>query len=462
MISFDTSFIPKKKGVYLVGGSLRDALLGRKPLDYDIVVKENPLAYAGEIATHQNGRLVFMGKPGQQLIRVVFKNTLCDISAMKGGSIEEDLIHRDFTINALAYETATEKLIDISGGLDDFKKRCIRMVSASIFKEDPLRLLRAYRLAASLDFRLDPSTDSCIKRDAHLIHHTAGERIRDEVFKILSIPDSFTFINQMKASGLLFELLPEIGALRGCCRNRHHAYDGLEHTLRAFCALEILLKNVGSQLPEYAAPLNHWLGHRKKILLKWAVLLHDIGKPLCEARDGSGNIHFWGHEKTGSILAGEIGKRLKFSNHEIHYIVFMVRNHLRPLSLFIARQNQTLTNRGIARFFMTCEENALDVLLHAVADFQAKKEAFEDGGKNKFIHFIKELIHQYFTRYLPLRSDAPIISGRDLIAVLHLKPSPMFKTILSRVAEARLAGHILTRDDALTLARDIAGGKKSG
>jgi poly(A) polymerase len=461
MISFDTSFIPPKKGVYLVGGSLRDTLLGRTPLDYDIVVKENPLAFAEEITKHRTGRLVFMGKPGQQLIRVVFKNRLWDITVMKGNSIEEDLSHRDFTINALAYETATGELIDISGGLDDLKKRRIRMVSASIFKEDPLRLLRAYRLAASFGFKLDPATDSCIQKDAHLIYQTAGERIRDELFKILSIPDSFTFISQMKESGLLFELLPEIGVLKGCCRNQHHAYDALEHTLKSFCALEALLKNVGSYFPDYTDPLNHCFDHRKKPLLKCAILLHDIGKPLCETQDNSGNIHFFGHEKTGSILADNIGKRLRFSNDEIETIVFMVRNHLRPLSLFLARQNQTLTHRGIARFFMTCEKNAPDILLHAVADFQAKKEAFENGGIKTFIRFINELLQLYFSRYLPVRSAKPLITGRDLIEMLHLTPSPLFKTILSRVAEARLAGDVGNRDEALALARNIATGRKA-
>jgi poly(A) polymerase len=461
MTSFDASFIPSKKGVYLVGGSLRDTLLGRKPLDYDIVVKENPLAFAEEITKHRNARLVFMGKPGQQLIRVVFKNTLWDISVMKGNSIEEDLNHRDFTINALAYETATGEFIDVSGGLDDLKKHRIRMVSASIFKKDPLRLMRAYRLAASFGFRLDPATDSCIKRDAHLIRQTAGERIRDEWFKILSFADAFTFISQMKVSGLLFELFPEIDALKSCCRNQHHAYNALEHTLKSFCVLEALLKNLDSHFPEYAGPLDRWFAPPKKSLLKCAILLHDIGKPLCETRKKFGGIHFLGHEKTGSVLAEKIAKRLRFSNHEIETIVFIIRNHLRPLSLFLARQNQTLTHRGITRFFMKCEKNAIDILLHAVADFQAKKEAAEDDGIKAFVRFINELIQHYFTRYLPIRSAKSLLSGRDLIDELHLNPSPIFATILSRVEEAHLAGHIVTRDEALRLAREIVFNKKT-
>ncbi|MFO7670567.1 MAG: HD domain-containing protein, partial [Bacteroidales bacterium] len=313
MTTFDLSMIPAQEGVYLVGGSLRDALLGRTPLDYDIVVRENPLTFAGEIAAQRKGRLVFMGQPGRRLIRIVFKDTCWDVSAMKGRSIEADLSRRDFTINALAYETATGKLIDISEGLDDFKKRRIRMVSASIFQEDPLRLLRAYRLAASLGFNLDSATAGCIQRDAPLIRHTAGERIRDEWFKLLSLPNASPFIGRMQSSGLLFELLPELAALKGSCRNRHHAYDALEHTLEAFDAMETLLNTVGSQFPEYADPLNHWFDPPRKPLLKCAVLLHDIGKPLCETRDESGNAHFFGHPRTGSMLAEEIGRRLRFS-----------------------------------------------------------------------------------------------------------------------------------------------------
>ena len=214
--------------------------------------------------------------------------------------------------------------------------------------------------------------------------------------------------------------------------------------------------------PEYADLLNRRFDHRKKSLLKCALLLHDIGKPLCETRDSSGNIHFFGHEKFGSTLAGKIGKRLRFSNHETEYLIFMIRNHPRPHQLFLAAQNQTLTDKGIARFFMTCEKNALDILLHAVADFQAKKEAFENRSIKAFIRFITELIDRYVTHCVPVQSAATLISGRDLIGVLHLKPSPLFKTILSQVKEARLAGHIANRDEALALARTIALKKKNG
>jgi tRNA nucleotidyltransferase/poly(A) polymerase len=441
-----------------VGGSLRDTLLGSKPLDYDIVVKDSPLSYAQKIAGRTNGHLISMGRADHKIIRVVGKNTIWDISKMTGNSIEEDLARRDFTINALAYDTATHKVIDISGGLDDLKKRCIRMVSDSIFKEDPLRLLRAYRLGAFFEFGLDPSTASCIKRDAHLICQSAGERIRDELFKIFSTPDSFTAICQMATSGLLFELLPEVGALKGCCRNQHHAYDALEHTLKAYKALEALLKNIDLLLPDHANQLNRWFNRSKKSLLKCALLLHDIGKPLCKIRDQSGIVHFIGHEKTGALMAGKIGSRLKFSNHEIDTIVFVIRNHLRPLSLFMARQKQTLTPKGIARFFMHCQKNAVDILLHAVADSRAKNQDHQESSTKAFTSFIKELIDHYFTRYLPLQSEKPLITGRDLIEELHLQPSPLFKTILSQVREAHLAGHIANRGEALTLARAITMG----
>jgi hypothetical protein len=259
----------------------------------------------------------------------------------------------------------------------------------------------------------------------------------------------------MKKSGLLFELLPEIGALESCRQNQHHAYDVLQHTLKAFDALETLLKNMDVHFPDHSTLLNNWFDHRKKSLLKCALLLHDIGKPLCETRDKSGNIHFIGHEKTSAILAEKIGTRLRFSNHEIETIIFVIRNHLLPLSLFMARQNQTLTEKGIARFFMHCKNYALDILLHAVADSQAKKKASEDDNTKTFAYFIRELIDQYFNRYLPVESAMPLISGRDLIEKLHLKPSPMFKTILSQVKEAHLTGHVGNRDDALALARTI-------
>lgn len=169
MIQFDSNIFPKTKGAYIIGGSIRDLLLGRTPADYDVAVLGNPEKFANHVALQTNGHLVEMGKPGQMIIRVVAENHIVDISPVNGLTIEDDLNQRDFTINAMAYDLSTGKIIDVLGGLQDLEKKKVKMVSKQIFKKDPIRLLRAFRMGACLGFDIEPQTSSAIAREATII-----------------------------------------------------------------------------------------------------------------------------------------------------------------------------------------------------------------------------------------------------------------------------------------------------
>jgi tRNA nucleotidyltransferase/poly(A) polymerase len=456
MIQLDTTPILSRKNAFLVGGSLRDLLLGRTPLDYDVAVKGNPSLYAAKIAKKQNGHVVPLGKPGKNIFRVIAKQATVDVSAVKGASIEEDLALRDFTVNAMALDTVSGELIDIFGGMDDLKNRRIRMVCDAVFRHDPIRLLRAFRLSAILNFTMDAVTLAGIIKGGASIQTAAGERIRDELMKILAIPSAAPCIRQMAEAGLLCELFPEMDALRSLKKNRHHAFDGLEHTLRALSRLEELLANPAALCPEHAGRIKRRLQQSNPAILKCALLWHDIGKPVCAVRDASGILRTTGHENTGAAMAQTIAARLRFSNREIHAVDGIIRHHLRPLSLFIAGRRGMLTNRGVTRFFMKCEPLVVPILLHATADTAAKKTDPAAGEVRQFRQFAASLLRQYYVRHLPARSKAPLLTGHDLTSRLHLKPSPLFKTILSRVETARLSGEIDNKLDALALAEQIA------
>ena len=456
MIQLDTTPILPRKNAFLVGGSLRDLLLGRKPLDYDVAVKGNPSLYAAEIAKKQNGHVISLGKPGKNIFRVIATHAVVDVSALKGASLNEDLAHRDFTINAMALDTASGELIDIFGGVDDLRNRRIRKVCDAVFRQDPIRLLRAFRLSAVLNFTMDAATLAGIIKDGALIQSAAGERVRDELMKILALPSAGPCIRQMAEAGLLLALFPEMDALRFLEKNRHHAFDGLEHTLRAVFQLEELLANPAALCPEYAERIEQRLQQSNPAILKCALLWHDIGKPLCAVQDTSGNIRYTGHENTGAAMAQNIAGRLRFSNRQIHAVDCIIRHHLRPLSLFIADRQGMLTHRGVTRFFMKCEPLAVPILLHATADMAAKKTGPAAGEARQFRQFASALLQQYYVRHLPARAKAPLLTGHDLSSRLRLKPSPLFKTILSRVEAARLSGEIDNKQDALALAEQIA------
>jgi len=452
MIQFDSNIFPQTKGAYLIGGSVRDLLLGRTPADYDVVVFENPGKFADRTAAGTQGRLVPMGKPGKMIMRVITDTAVLDISNVNGTSIEDDLSQRDFTINAMAYDLSSKELIDPLGGLRDLDQKKIRMVSKHVFRADPIRLIRAFRMGAGLDFKIEPRTVAAITDDAALIQDSAGERIRAEFFKILATSKSYTYLSQMADAGLLFAIFPELGMLTGCIQNKYHRYDVFEHSMQSYCQLEAMLSDLSRCFPTTWQQITQDIERHKTTLLKYATLLHDIGKPAVKRLDNKGEFHFYGHAKKGADLAKLISKRLKLSSRERDFIDFIIRNHLRPLSLFIAHQKKTLTSKGVTRFFMKCKDNIPYMLLHAVADFKAKQDLATARNK-AFVTFLETLMDNFFSGFQHQSKTPPLITGYDLIDEFGLSPSPLFKKILKHVEEARLSNTICSKPAALKLVR---------
>ena len=455
MLPFETEFFPTREGIFIVGGSVRDLLLGTTPLDYDIAVDGDARAFASDLASECNGRLVTLGQKDKAVFRVVKDTYTFDIVPLFGASLSIDLERRDFTINAMAYDLATGKIIDPFDAQRDLADQQIRLVSNGAFKEDPIRLLRAYRIGALLDFEIEPDTRRTAQRDAHLITASAAERIQTELFKLVGTPHSHTYLAQMIEDGLLDAIIPEFSALRGCVQNEYHQFDVLEHTLAAYEHLETLLNEPEDHLPRTGSRARSHLDPEKTVYLKCALLLHDIGKPASKTVDRQNRIHFYGHGQKSADQALRICRRLKFSRRAIKYIEFIIRNHLRPLFLFVASQKQDLKRKGMVRFFRKCGQLTPDLLLHTMADIMGKSRTSTQRDAD-FIHFARELLHLFFKDYEPQASLPPLITGYDLNQKLNLLPSPLFKLILKRVEEARLTGRIQTKHEALALAQQIS------
>jgi len=453
MIHFNPDIFPQKKGAYIIGGSIRDLLLDRIPTDYDIAVKENPKKFAEKIAKNISGRLVRIGKPGQMIIRVVSDDHIFDITSLNGCSIENDLKKRDFSINAMAYDLFSGEIIDCLGGLRDLADKKVRMVSTDIFRKDPIRLIRAYRIGACLNFEIESQTASIIRSNAKLIENSAGERIRGEIVKMIGTSKSYYYLSQMADTELLTAIFPDLDRLKGCLQNSHHLYDVFEHTMQAYRHLETILNDPAGLLPDTSIQIRRYIDESITVLLKYAILLHDIGKPFAKNIDDLGTIHFYGHSRESADLAQKISQRLRFSNREKRFIDFIIRNHLKPLSLFSAMQKKTLTQKSLTRFFMKCGENTPALLLHTLADIMAKRDKPNQTNK-AFIGFIKEMIHNFFYSFKPKIKEPPLITGRDLINEFKLTPSPLFKSILNLVEEDKISNKINSRDEALALVRD--------
>ena len=454
MIHLDPKVFPKADGAFLVGGSIRDMLCGRSPVDYDVAVLGDPLEFARLIAARTKGRLVQIGKPGQMIIRIVSDSVIVDVAHAKDASIQKDLLTRDFTINAMAYDLSARQLVDPMGARQDLNDGIIRMVSEDVFKRDPVRLLRAYRIAAQFAFQIEPETTATIEENATLIGQSAAERIRDELFKMLQNAGSHPYLCQMAENDLLFAILPELARLKRCRQNQHHQFDALQHTLLAFYHLERMLKPGAPSATGAGAQLARRIAATQFPLLKFCMLMHDMGKPSTQKADRNGTLHFYGHERRGAQMAKHIGRRLKCSNHFIETIHFLVQHHARPRNLYTALHKQKATPRAVTRFFIQCGAYLPELLVMAAADTLGK--ATKQNRQSKaFMAFLDQLMFDFENDFRPRASEPQLITGQDLIAEFGLNPSPLFKKILDRVEEERLSRRQMTRQEAIKLVSEL-------
>jgi putative nucleotidyltransferase with HDIG domain len=443
--------LPDAEGAYLVGGTVRDILIDRPPMDIDIAVARDARRFAERLAESKGGRLVVMGSPGKTVYRVAAGDRLFDITPLAGDSLEKDLGRRDFTINAMALSLCSRTLVDLHGGQRDLRSGTIRMVHPSVFHRDPIRLLRAYRCAADLNFKIDSPTAEMITRQARLISAAAAERIREEFFKMLQTPRCHPHLKGMAASGLVFHIFPELKPLGACRQNPAvHRFDAWTHTLAALDELEAILASPPTDA------VARWVQSElhATACLKTALLLHDIGKPTTRSVDPGGVIHFFGHEKTGASMAARISQRLRFSARERAFIDFIIGHHLRPLHLFTQWIRGGLSSKAQTRFFMHCADLTPPLLLHALADMRAK--GGERSAGRAFARFVSSQLEAFETIFTPRKAAPPLITGHDLITALHWSPSPIFKAVLDFIAEEQLTGGVQTREAALAAARAFA------
>jgi tRNA nucleotidyltransferase/poly(A) polymerase len=406
-----TLALPPAEGVYLVGGCVRDLLLGRRPSDIDVAVIGDAHAYARSVAAARGGRLVEIGKPRFRLYRVAAAGQLIDVSAAAGAHIRDDLRSRDFTINSLAVDIATGELIDIAAGREDLAAGVIRMVSADVFRGDPVRLIRAFRLAAQFGFSVEPLTLAAIAGDAAQIASVAGERVREELFKLLTSGASAAALMGMHATGLLAAVFPELAAI---------SPGGAPHGLEVLRCLETLRGQWPSAPAGLGPLLDQALGPADGVLLKIAALLHNLTD------------------------AGPPARRLKFSARHAARLATLVQQRMQPRRLFDAPPTSP---REAVRLFRRTGDLTPGLLLLAAADLMADTDAA--GRSPGFPAFTEELLRRYFFTYLPALHAPRPISGEDLVREFGLKPSPLFRDILEALDVERLSQGGLERGAAL-------------
>ncbi len=473
-----------------MGGLLRDLLLGRETKDLDLVPEQDTEEFARSFASEVGGSFVLLDEKNR-IYRVVKQKISekkgkeifnLDFSQMRGKKIEDDLLLRDFTVDAMAVrldwiegnlrilkrvKRLSKLVVDPSGGMLDLKKKVIRKVSPRIFDDDPLRLLRGYRLAATLGFAIDRETENEIREKVDLVKGAARERVRDELFKILSTPQSYRYIRRLQRVGLLTTIVPEIEVMREKPENYYHREGLWGHTLETLKSLEEILSSLVKLFPGMSRKLIAHLDEKisgeveRRTLLKWATIFHDIGKPKTVRRD-DGRVRFFGHEEAGASLVVEIMERLRFSNKAIKVVDRIVENHMRPGNLSEVSQ---LTDRAIHRFFRDLSEEGVDTLLLSLADRYSYRKILPERGREpgseisrksikKHEKTVRKMLSRYYyhkERILP----KPLIRGDEIMKSFNLPQGPLIGKLLTKVGEAQAGGKLKSREETLQFLKNI-------
>jgi|GEM_PF-112928 len=512
-------FESKGARLFLVGGYIRDALLGRDTKDLDFTFKGDVITLARQYAKKIKGAFVLLDEKNATA-RVIYKETglkplvqgkgtglppnkngslpanlagrgssksppksphpRCNIGAsdlvhkkdkntewwfdftgMAGRGIAEDLSRRDFTFNAMAvnlqefFKTGKMEIIDPFNGMKDLQKCIVRMVNEKSFRDDPLRLLRAFRFSAALDFCIDGKTARAIASYARLIRNASGERIREEIFAIFKTGDSCRSIKDMDRAGLLGWIFPGISKIKN--------EKGLwKHSVRTLWCLEQILGNKiasGIQPGQKKGSVSHFnetvCDPRTRIeLLKFACLFHDAGKPRTKKIKGD-RFSFYGHEHTGAKIMEKLCLRLRLSNRETRILENIVRFHMRAHYLANLKE---VSERAVSKLIRDCGDELIELLFFTLADFLATPRELKKLDARKYRKTIKKI----FGRYVAAKkiSRLPrLVNGYDIMKEFSLQQGPVIGRLLDEIELARSENKIKTRQEALGFAELLLKGK---
>ena len=461
--------------VYLVGGAVRDGLLGRASHDLDFVVPQGAIKLAFQVA---NG----LGVPAYVLDkerdagRVILSDneTYLDFTRFRGATLEEDLRDRDFTINAIAMPATAvtdASLIDPTNGRADLQSGVIRLAHENALRDDPVRALRALRLALDLDFELAAETETAVQQTAPYLKHCSIERIRDEFLKMMELPQPDKAVRALFDNSILPQVLPAIAALEDVTQSSPHEEDVLQHTISTLhwlAALEralapdgqptiSVLTAVRSEFAAYLSDLQaHWRqvvdgGVDGRLLLRLGALYHDVGKKETRTEEEDGRVRFFNHEIVGADICLVQLQHLKLSNQAVSIVQKIVRHHMRPFLL--SRSQTRLSRRAVYRYFHANGVTGIDVGLLSLADHLAVYQGVgNEAAWQRLLQVVSQLFAHYFTRYEETVAPPLLVNGRDLMQAFHLKQGPEIGRLLRLIQEAQATGEVRTREQALQFA----------
>ena len=471
-LRIDALAAARGESAFAVGGTVRDVLLGRQVRDIDLGVEDDALTFARALAADFDGHYVPLDD-ANGIARVVLIDSSVrhiDVAGVPG-KIEADLLRRDFTIDALAAPVPGGDVIDVTNGLADLRAGVVRMVSAANLDADPLRLLRAVRLAGELGFSLEPETAAAVTSRAGRIGEAAPERRRDELARIFALDQVEPSLRLLDHLGLLDQLIPEMASGRGVSQPaNHHAYDVFEHAMHAVAALDVMLAPIRPEGDRVWIHEEFWSGfawcqdalraylleelsegRTRGTVLKLTTFLHDVAKPETRTVEPDGRIRFFGHADRGAVVARRIMRRYRFSSAETAFAVKLVGEHLRPVQL--AQVGEAPTARAIYRFHRDLGDAAPAVLLLALADAAGSRgPGMTRAGWSGHVAYMNSLLVR-LRETEGIVSAPRLLTGHDIMSEFGLSEGPRIGLLLEGLGEAQATGEVRDREGAMAYVR---------
>lgn len=427
---------------YLVGGAVRDFLMGKTTVDRDIAILG-----AEEFAKKINGTFIVLDEENK-IYRVVLEDKInyLDISELQGGNIEEDLLRRDFTINAIAYDLQKEEFVDVTGGLNDLKNGVLRHIKNENFEDDPLRILRAFRFISVTGFEMAEELKTAINKYKHLAFNPSKERIMYELLKLFGGKNASKTLILMDEFGLLEKLVPYVTEMKKVPPNTHHHLDLFHHVVETVRNIEELYENSSDSVKQHLDQIDFG-GFSRINHLKLAGFLHDIGKYSTWTIEENGRHRFIKHDDVGAKMCVPFLRSLKFSKKQIEYISCMIKNHIYPSNVVAAPD---LNEKVMMRYLRKMENNVIDNIVLAKADrLSARGEAITEEIINNNLNGLDKLLNFYLEKRETIKPLPKLLSGYEVMELKGIKQSPELGNIIKALNEAQLNGEINTKEEAI-------------
>lgn len=470
--------------IYLVGGAVRDMLLNRASPDLDFALASKGISLARRVANALHADFMVLDEE-RDTGRVIVTDpngtrTFLDFATYRGKTLEEDLRARDFTINAIAFDLRAQTLLDPLNGASDLRSKIIRSCSPTSFVDDPVRLLRAVRQAAALQFKIEIETRKAMKEAASLLPRVSIERLRDELFKILEGSKPDESLRALEMLGVYPYLLPELPALKGVEQSSPHRYDVWGHTLSALGYLEkilaalapeqgpdrihdvfmeLLVLRIGQFRQQFASHFAESLNTDRSVraALFFAALYHDVQKPATKTVDYAGRIRFFDHDVKGAEVAEARGRAFHLSNDEVERIGSIVRHHMR-FHFFTSRlehEKKEPSHKAIYRFFRDSGKAGVDLVLLGLADLRGTQGPnLAQETWTAALEVARILFENYWEKPQEIVAPPRLLNGNELMSELGLEPGPVVGQLLEAIREGQATGNVQSREQALVFARE--------